>query len=232
MANEYKCDAIVIYSSDFREYDKLLTLYTPTLGKKKVLLRGCKKPTAKLRFAGNPLFYGEFVILEGKGYDIVKTVESKKSFFNIPKDFDRYLDACNVLKIVNVNGEYNNFRLLFMLLLTYLSIIDEETTNTDVFTSKFFVEILRMQGFELNTKLCSTCSKCFGQNIYFDVDVNCFLCENCRKFSSMQVDKAVVELINVIQSNKFVELVNLDIDEKLIGKTKKFLNEIVNRHFF
>ncbi len=232
MAKEYKCDAIVIYSADFREYDKLLTLYAPTFGKKKVVLRGCKKPTAKLRYASTPLFYGEFVIVEGKGYDIVKTVDSKKTFFNIPKDYEKYLDACNILKIVDANGEYNNFRLLFMLLLTYLSVIDIENSNLDIATSKFMVEILKMQGFELNTTICNACSNSFENKIYFDVDLNCFLCENCRKINSEEVDKNIVNLINTLQIHKFVELVSMSFEENVLKSTKKMLKEIINRQFF
>lgn len=232
MENEYKCDGIVIYSSDFREYDKLLTLYTPTFGKQKVLLRGCKKPTAKLRFAGTPLFYGEFVILKGKGYDIVKTVESKKLFFNIPNDFERYLDACNVLKIVNANGNYNNFHLLFMLLLTYLNILDEKNTNFDVFTSKFFVEILKMQGLELNTQHCSTCNGQLGEKVFFDTHLNCFLCDACRNFGSVEVERQIVDTINIIQSQKFVQLADVEFSKEFAIKVKKFLFEIVKRQIF
>lgn len=232
MAKEYKCDAVVIYSADFREYDKLLTLYAPTFGKRKVILRGCKKPTAKMRYASTPLFYGEFVIVEGKGYDIVKAVDSKKTFFNIPKDYEKYLDACNVLKIVDANGEYNNFRLLFMLLLTYLSIIDIENSNLDIATSKFMVEILKMQGFELNTTTCNICGKNFENKIYFDTELNCFLCDDCRKIDSEKVDNNIVKVINTLEIYKFVELASMDFDEKTLNSTKKMLKEIINRQFF
>lgn len=232
MPKEYKCDAIVIYSADFRDYDKLLTLYAPTFGKKKVILRGCKKPTAKLRYASTPLFYGEFVIIEGKGYDIVKTVESKKTFFNIPKDYEKYLDACNILKIVDANGEYNNHRLLFMLLLTYLSIIDIADSNQGVATSKFMVEILKMQGLELNANTCNVCNHSFGKKVYFDLDLNCFLCENCRKFSCEEISKNIVDFINTLQNYKFVDLLQMSFDEKLIEPTKKMLKNVINRQFF
>lgn len=232
MAKEYKCDAVVIYSADFREYDKLLTLYAPTFGKKKVILRGCKKPTAKLRYASTPLFYGEFVIVEGKGYDIVKTVDSKNTFFNIPKDYEKYLDACNILKIVDLNGEYNNSRLLFMLLLTYLSIIDIENSNSDTATAKFMVEILKMQGFELNTATCNTCNKGFEDKVYFDIGLNCFLCETCNRFNCEQIDIDIVKTISTLQNNKFVELARMSFDEKTLKTTKKMLKEIINRQFF
>ncbi len=231
MAKEYKCDAVVIYSADYREYDRLLTLYAPTFGEKKVILRGCKKPTAKLRYASTPLFYGEFVLVDGKGYDIVKTVDSKKTFFNIPKDYEKYLDACNILKIVDANGEYSSPRLLFMLLITYLSIIDIENANLDVATSKFFVEILKMQGLGLNTTNCNACNCQFDNNVFYDHDFS-FLCENCRSLKSEQISRDIIDTINTIQNNKFIQLAQITFDEKALKSAKRILKEIINRQFF
>ncbi|PIU83827.1 MAG: DNA repair protein RecO [Elusimicrobia bacterium CG06_land_8_20_14_3_00_38_11] len=44
----YNVQAIVIRKSDFREYDRLLTLYTKDFGKIKAHARSVKKPRAKL----------------------------------------------------------------------------------------------------------------------------------------------------------------------------------------
>ena len=227
MAKENKSDAIVIYSKDYKDYDKLLTLYSPVFGKRKAVLRGCKRPNSKQRFAGLPLFYGEFVLVEAKGYDIIKSVESKNIFINITKDYDKYLDVCQMLKIVEKNGEYNNYRMQFLLLLTYLTFVDSGKIDYQVCTAKFLMEILRMQGLEPNTDKCSSCGKQFDERVFFDQAMNCFVCENCCKNSCIEIKKSVIEVMDTIKNNKFLELVGKDFDEKSLISVKNILFDIV-----
>ena len=51
---EIKTEAIVLHTVDYKDNDKLLTLFSPTLGKITAGIRGVKKPTAKLAFAAQP----------------------------------------------------------------------------------------------------------------------------------------------------------------------------------
>jgi len=65
-----KFTAVVCRSSDFREYDKLLSLITPQ-GARKAIMRGVKKPAAKLRFAALPFAFCEFsAVKKGETYII------------------------------------------------------------------------------------------------------------------------------------------------------------------
>jgi len=44
----YKTDAIVLRRSNLGEADKILTLYTPNLGKIRAIAKGVRRPTSKL----------------------------------------------------------------------------------------------------------------------------------------------------------------------------------------
>ena len=54
---EVKTEGLVLRATDYKENDKLLTLFSPTLGKITAGARGVKKPTAKLNFAAQPFAF-------------------------------------------------------------------------------------------------------------------------------------------------------------------------------
>jgi DNA repair protein RecO (recombination protein O) len=64
---EIKTEAIVLQSIDYKDNDKLLTLFSPSLGKLTAGIRGVKKPTAKLSFAAQPFCFAEYVLAEKGG---------------------------------------------------------------------------------------------------------------------------------------------------------------------
>ena len=64
---EIKTEGSVLQSIDYKDHDKLLTLFSPTLGKILVGARGAKKPKAKLSFAAQPFCFAEYILAEKGG---------------------------------------------------------------------------------------------------------------------------------------------------------------------
>ena len=64
---DFKTDAIVIRAIDYKESDRLLTLFTPLRGKVTAGIRGVRKPKAKLNFASQPFCFAEYVLAEKGG---------------------------------------------------------------------------------------------------------------------------------------------------------------------
>ena len=56
---EVKTDAVVLKAIDYKDNDKLLTLFSPSLGKITAGIKGVKKPKAKLAFAAQPFCFAE-----------------------------------------------------------------------------------------------------------------------------------------------------------------------------
>ena len=61
---EVKTDAVVLQTLDYKDDDKLLTLFSPSLGKITAGIRGVKKPKARLAFAAQPFAFCEYVLAE------------------------------------------------------------------------------------------------------------------------------------------------------------------------
>ena len=56
---DVKTEAVVLKAIDYKDNDKLLTLFSPSLGKITAGIKGVKKPKAKLAFAAQPFCFAE-----------------------------------------------------------------------------------------------------------------------------------------------------------------------------
>ncbi|MBR7159788.1 MAG: DNA repair protein RecO [Clostridia bacterium] len=98
---DLKTKAIVVRTTDYKDYDRLVTLITDNLGKITVLMKGCRKPTAKLRFASVPMFFGEYLLNETAGRYTVTGCDCIEPFYNLSQDIDSYYCACCMLQTLD-----------------------------------------------------------------------------------------------------------------------------------
>ncbi len=85
----YRTEAVVLKRSDFGEADRLLTLYTPRLGKCRVLAKGVRRLTS--RKAGHlELFtHAQLLVAKARSLDIVTQAETIDAYANLRKDLLR-----------------------------------------------------------------------------------------------------------------------------------------------
>ena len=99
---EIKTDAIVLRSIDYKDNDKILTLFSPTLGKITAGIRGVKKPKARLSFAAQPFCFSEYVLAEKGGRYTLTSAYLHESFFALRTDILRFYAACAAAEISRV----------------------------------------------------------------------------------------------------------------------------------
>jgi len=79
--NEKIVDAIVLKSQDYKENDKIVYLFSPAEGKFSAVLKGVKKASAKLKFAGEPFCFAEYTCVRRGDMATVINAMEKESFF-------------------------------------------------------------------------------------------------------------------------------------------------------
>ena len=96
---EYKVKGIVLSASDYKEKDILITLFTVELGKIKAVLRGAKQAKAKLKFAGQPFCFGDWILVKKSEYFYVTTVDLIDTFYELTADYDSFLVASSINEV-------------------------------------------------------------------------------------------------------------------------------------
>ena len=93
--------AIVIKSSDYKEFDKTVRLFTLDGGMLSAVLKGVKRPNAKLKFAAQPFAFCEYTLNEKGGFYTVTGAAPLESFYALASDPDGFVCASLMCEAVD-----------------------------------------------------------------------------------------------------------------------------------
>ena len=166
---EIKTDAIVLQSLDYKDNDKLLTLFSPSLGKITAGIRGVKKPTAKLAFSAQPFCFAEYVLAEKNGRYTVTGAYLHESFFSLRYDIDRFYAACAAtevcLSVLMENEQHEGLFIGLIECLKGLSLSGEDSAETLI---SFLLIALRESGYPLDLGFFEEQDGDIGDKLWFD----------------------------------------------------------------
>ena len=166
---EVKTDAIVLKSVDYKDNDKILTLFSPALGRITVGAKGVKKQKAKLSFAAQPFCFAEYILAEKGGRYTMTGAYLHESFFSLRYDIVRFYAACALAEIcLTVLYENESHEGLFIALiegLKALSLAEEDAAEAVV---AFTLVALRESGYPLDLGYAEECDGDVGDTLWFD----------------------------------------------------------------
>ena len=166
---EVKTDAVVLSTIDYKDDDKLLTLFSPSLGKLSAGIRGVKKPKAKLAFAAQPFAFCEYVLAEKAGRYTVTSAYLHESFFDLRTDVERFYAACAAAEIVRViaveNERFDGLFIAFVECLKGLCLAEENAAEALV---TFLLIALRESGYPVELSFLEENDGDIGEKIWFD----------------------------------------------------------------
>ncbi|MCL0048757.1 DNA repair protein RecO [Dehalococcoidia bacterium] len=82
----YTTEAIVLKHANLGEADRMLTLYTPNMGKLKAVVRGARRTRSKLGGHVEPVTHCSLVLARGRNLDTVTQSQTIESFLSIRND--------------------------------------------------------------------------------------------------------------------------------------------------
>lgn len=189
---EIKLKGIVIKSDDYKDSDKLVTIFSAEKGLIRARARGVKKNKAKLAFAVQPFAFIEFMLTERDGFYTIINASSIDQFFDITSDFDNYIFMLACLEVVQKTVKENENQVdLFLLLLNSLKLVAyEKVSSINVFI-KFMIEAMSVLGFSFVFDKCACCdNKINENNVGFSYDYNGLLCPKCMSnFEYLELNK-------------------------------------------
>jgi len=164
---EIKTKGIVIKATDYKDSDKIVTIFSSDFGLIKARVRGVKKDKAKLAFAVQPFAFIEFLLIKKNDFYTVINATSIDQFFNITIDFDNYIFMLGCLEVcektVKENDPQNN---LFILLVNSLKNVCYNQVSSMYVFIKFMLESLKFLGFKLELKNCACCGELLNKNSF------------------------------------------------------------------
>ena len=176
-----KVNGIVITENNMGDFDKMLTILTPNLGKIGCSAKGARRPKSLLLAGTQFLCFGEYMLFKGSDTYTINSCETIELFYNIRTDLEKLTYASYITKIISdVTTENQNSFNTLKLFLNTLYVISETDKDLDFITSVFKFRLLKILGFSPNVNEC-VCCKSKEILTHFSIIDNGFKCDNCAK---------------------------------------------------
>ena len=153
----YKTEAVVLKQTPFGEADRLLTLYTPDLGKLRALAKGVRRP--KSRFSGHLelLNHVSVSLAQGRNLDVMTEAHVIKSFRGVREDLQRLSRAIYMAELVDgFSVEQASNYPLYRILLNALDWL-EGPGQSDLLLRHFEMHLLGHSGYSPELYRCVEC---------------------------------------------------------------------------
>lgn len=201
---EIKLKGIVVKAVDYKDSDKIVTIFSAENGIIHARARGVKKAKAKLTFAVQPFAFVEFMLIKSGDFYTIINATSIDQFFNITMDFDNYilmlacLEVCE--KTIKENMQSSE---MFVLLLNCLKMVCYENASAMQVFIKFMIEALKFIGFSLEFSCCACCGEILSVNHFsFSYDYNGMICEKCEnKIEHLELSKGEYAILKQISES-------------------------------
>ncbi len=221
---EVKTDAIVLKGIDYQENDKILTLFSPSLGRITVGAKGVKKPKAKLSFAAQPFCFAEYILAERGGRYTMTGAYLHESFFSLRNDIVRFYAACAMAEVcLTVLYERESQEGLFIALiegLKGLSLAEEDAAEAVL---SFALVALRESGYPIDLSYLEGCEGDIGGKLWFDFEDGKFASfERCERG-----ERASLSTYHTLR-----KCAGLTYEEKLLSGGKKRALRLVKAFLF
>lgn len=186
-----KTKGIVILESNMNDYDKMVTLLTPDIGKIGCAARGSRRPKSVLMAGTQFLSFSNFLIYNSPTSYSINSCDTIEVFYNIRNDLNKLNYASLISRIVyDVTDENQYTYNILQLLLNTLYMISETDKNLDFILSVFELRLMLYLGFAPQLGKCTRCGS--NENIsYFSIYNSGFECSPCGR-----VDKSAIQINN------------------------------------
>lgn len=153
-------DGIVTRYANYRESDRILSIFTIEHGRLEAKARGCRKPQSPLVNVCQPFVFGQFEIYTGKEKATINACEVKETFYPIREDYERFSVGSAMLRLCHDAAPENEpNEALFSLLYHALSFLAYGKSNPQDLFCCFLLRFLNTIGYRPSITTCAQCGR-------------------------------------------------------------------------
>lgn len=227
---QIKLSGVILVENNMGDFDKMLTMLTPNLGKIGCSARGARRPKSLLLSGTQFLCFGEYMLFKSGDNYSINSCETIELFYNIRTDLDKLTYATYITKIVNdVTTENQNSYNTLKLFLNTLYVISETDKNLDFITTVFKLRLLKIIGFAPNIRECTSCKT--KENIsHFSFIDNGFKCNSCARqdTGAVEVSEPTQNAIKYIMVADPKKIFSFQLSEKYMKELELVANIYLN----
>ncbi len=208
----YQTEAIIIKKARLGEADRILTLYTPHLGKIQAVAKGVRRPRSKMSGHLELLTHSLIPLARGRNIDTVTGSQTINSF--LPLKSELWLNACALYATELINlftADHIENEPLFQLLLDTLQRLCQ-SRDTELTLRYFEIHLLDNVGYRPQLRECTSCHSPLKETVnIFSPGAGGMLCPDC---SESQFPRYTVS-VNALKALRLFQDSDYDIAKRL-----------------
>lgn len=174
----YNSRVIIIKNKDYREADKLVTLFSEKEGKIRAIARGVKKPGSSLRACVQPFCHSYLSFSGNRELDLITQGRLLDFYGNVREDIERVVYAVYIMELLD-KALLDNVPMpsLYAVVLKILQHFNDQGLNL-LILRYFELFLLAQLGYRPELNRCIICGREKAGNI-FSMSDGGLVCSNC-----------------------------------------------------
>lgn len=173
--------ALVIRRADYSDYDRMVTLFSPEMGRVDAIARGCRRPKSPLVNAVEPFTSGEFQLYARRERYSLEQCQISDSYIELRSDYDRLCHGAYWLRLLDAAILPDTpAPELFITTLRALAHLNYGELPPALVTFAFESHFMRLMGLSPRMDACAICGRPLGGDARFDPDLGGAVCLDCQ----------------------------------------------------
>lgn len=183
----YRSRAIILKSKDYRDADKLLTVFSEKEGKLHAIARGVKKPKSSLRASLQPFCHSMLFFHRGKDLDLITQTRLLSFYGNIRENLGLTLQVVYILELLDRSLMARAPQpSLYKDMLDILDWLEQKGFNPLMIRLAELSTLVNL-GYQPVLHACAVCAGEANLEGWFDLEAGGLICRSCRLPSQYQL---------------------------------------------
>ncbi len=227
----FRTDAIILRRQDFKEADRLLTLFTPDYGKFTVIAKAVRKPTGRMTGHVELFARSNMMISRGRDLDIVTQAEMADPYLPIRENLEAAAYASYIVELLDrfTEAEEQNTP-LYNLLAQTLGWLTNSDQDLRLVGRYYELNLLRLVGFQPDLFSCVVGFEDIeAQDQYFSVAEGGIVCPEHAEGNPnvMPISLSALKIMRYLQTRDYDLVKNLRMNELLHGELERILQSYI-----
>ena len=226
-----KTKGLIIKQSDFKEANRILTIFTKDFGIINAVAYGAKSIRNKNSASTQVMTYAEFILLNtNKDMMSVQSADIIDSFFRVKEDIIK-LSLCTyfadlIYALLNSNSPDCD---MLSLILNSVYALSYKEIDIKKVKAVFELRAMAYGGYMPNISCCVGCSSV--DNItHFNSQKGGIVCRNCNKSGGHLIDAEVYHTLSYILTADAKKMISFDVSEDTMRRVAEIAEEYVSAY--
>jgi len=217
----YRTKSLILKKVDRAEHDQLFTIYTRDFGKIKVLGRGIRKISSKLRSGADLFYLTEIEFIQGKIHKTLTDAILIDKFNNLRRSLARLNIASEISELLDklIYNQQPEEKIWNLLMEVFQQLNQPKFKNAylKLIYYYFFWRLVSILGYLPELFQCTMCNqKLKPDKLYFNFPEGGIICHNCfeKEKKGHKMTPATVKIIRALSAKEWSAVKRIKIEEK------------------